>query len=164
MLTQKLEKIKFIPPKKEKNFKVKGKYWELPQFDLWSKGYGKKTPFAVWEIEVQQQFADNNVRKLEEILTWKWKPEIFMFQIFSPNILRSTRKYCNDEVKRLKRKYGNRFIYKPINIKITKNRFNKILEMFEKDKHYAKNYYGNELRKEIERIARESVKILEIST
>lgn len=154
-LTPELEKIGFIPPTDEKPFPNTG------FFDLWSKKYGKRTPFAIWEIEVEQQYADNNIWKLENILKWSWKPKLFVFQIFSPHIKKATKKYCNDAVKQLKRKYKNRLTYKPIDIKISKDKFTKILERFEKSKYYARSYYGDELKKEMKRIIKEIINVLQ---
>lgn len=154
-LCRELEKVRFIPPKDEKPFPNTG------FLDLWSKKYGKRTPHAIWEIEIEQQYAYNNIWKLEEILKWWWKPKLFVFQIFSPHITKATKEHCNYAVKQLKRKYKNQLTYKPIDIKISKDKFTEILERFEKNKHYAKSSYGDKLKKEIKRITKESINILQ---
>jgi hypothetical protein len=157
-LDSKLEKIRFISPYKEKPFNVKERYWKRPTFDLWSKKYGKGTPFAIWELEIAQEgFADCNIWKLEGILKWEWEPRIFFFQIFSPRISRSSKSRCNYAVEILKRKYKGKLVYEPIEINIDKIKFERMVASFERNKSHAKSYYGKELRKEARRIARKSV-------
>lgn len=158
-LSMQLPKVKFIEPIEEKSFYLRG-LWKRPYFDLWSKKYGKKTPFAIWEVEIKQSWARNNILKVERILNWHWKPKIAFFHVFSPALYRITKEGCKKEAKRLMKKYKSRFVYNQIEIKIPKVRFNKITENFENNIYYAKRYYGKELEKETKRIARESVNIL----
>jgi len=158
-LKSKLEKVHFIPPNVEKKFPGHLRKKRI-FFDIWSQKYGKNSSFAVWEIEVRQTWADNNIRKLKEILDWSWEPKIHTFHVFSPDILKSTKNYCEDEVERLRKKYRNRFLYTPIEIKIPKNRFDKMLEGFKNNKYSAKRSYGKELEKEMRRIANVSVRKL----
>jgi len=157
-LTPSLLKIKYIPAAYERPLSGK-------RFDVWSKGCNRRDPFAIWEFEIRQQYwAITNVEKLEKFLNFWWKPKVFLFQIFSPNVINSTKENCRDAVNRLKRKYSNRLVYSPVNIGIERERFNRMIKQFEQNKYSAKNYYASILDKELRKIVKESIKVLNAKT
>lgn len=142
-LEPKLRKIGFIPPYEEKVLIHK-------KFDVYA--YNKrKRRIAIWELEIKRQYSETNVDKIDKILNFKWKPTIFMFHIFSP-IRRSEKTYCLNEARKLKRKYPRKFLYTQLDIKIPRARFRRMLDAFQSNKYYAKQYYGPELKREIKRI------------
>jgi len=155
MLKPKLLQLGFIPPELEKQYPGHIE-WPRLNFDVRSKERKWKGKFAVWELEIKCGGCKWNVIKCEEILDWGWKPKIFMFHIFSP-LTNNKKKNSEEEAEKLREKYGRKFVYYQFDINIPRERFERMVNAFEKNKYSAKQNYGQELRKELDKIVRESI-------
>jgi len=146
-----------------KQFRFFGTSEEKPlkgiKFDVYS--YNRKQGrIAIWELEIKSGHHTYNVSKVDVILNFQWKPKIFMFHIFSPYYYPREKERCETLAKELKSKYPRRFIYEQVNMKIPLERFERMLNSFQSNKYQAKHRYGKELRKEIIRIAKETLAVL----
>jgi hypothetical protein len=157
-LSERLEPILlragYTPPQTEKNYQVEHK-WQRVAFDLWCQKREHHGRFLIWEIEVRQLWAHNNVKKIEEILGWRWKPTVSMYHIFSP-MLAWTKERCMDEGRKLKRRFPRQLSYTQLDLAVSEDRLERVINAFESNKYSAKQYYDDEVLKLVRRIVRQS--------
>jgi len=126
------------------------------KFDIYS--YSKKKGiFAIWELEIKQQRPESNIKKLNKILNFQWKPKVFLFHIFSSFRTESDKWYCFKEDGKLRKKYPRRFKYIPLLMRIPRNKLENIVKSFQKNKYVAKHRYGPKLNKEMRRLGKETI-------
>jgi len=136
--------------KKEKSFKGL-------RFDAYA--YSKKRGIIlIWEMEINNCLDGciTNVRKVQQILNFKWLPYVHMFHIFSPSC-DDYKGLCKEKAKKLQRKNELRFTYKQYTIPISYDEFNEIYEAFEESRKRAEREYGRRLRVHIGKIVRNSI-------
>lgn len=156
------EFFEILAPKlRQFGFPIAGREKRLygKEFDLWF--HKKAVGFVIIETEMVGWHDHYNVEKLKEIgiLRWKWRPRVVLFQIFSPFYKKGKgrieeKNYCVKLGKRLRRRHRN-FWYYPIDMEIDRERFERMVDYFQKSRYAAKQYYGHQLRREMRRLGRE---------
>jgi len=131
------------------------------KFDLWFHNKKKKTVVII-ESEIKGWHDYSNIEKLEEIglpkFRWKPRPTIILFQIFSPYYSHSKPRieekiYCYELAKKIRKKH-RKFSYQPLEIKIEYEKFDRIVNVSQKNKYYAQYRYGKLIKREINRLAK----------
>jgi len=153
VLAPKIRKLGFPIASIEK--KLYGK-----RFDIWF--HKRKEGFVIIESEMVGWHDYYNLTKLEDIgiLDWRWKrkrPRVVFFQIFSPayshgKTRTDEKSYCISFARQLSRKHSN-FSYFPLQMRMDPTRFERMVEYFQNSKYAAKQYYGEDLAKEMRKLS-----------
>ena len=158
ILKPRLLQVGYIPPILERRYPGHLE-WLNVFFDVLSMERRRKGNFAIWEIEISGGGCEWNVVKCKEILTWTWKPTLFMFHIFSP--LTSHRKtYSKQKARELKNEYGRKLRYYQMDLDFSVDRFQRMVDAFDRSQYSAKQYYGKELKAELRQIVKKSLEKL----